>query len=330
MEDDVGALGTLLGFCAFVRQHDLPVGTDDAMTFASAAGAARPRPARRCLLVRPGDTRSRQKPDSRSTTNASPSTSSAGTPRSDQPTPQQLSARGVEAVFDVPSGGAARRRRGSERDPTRCPGVSGDREPLESLRRLHRRGARLFAANHRNVAIRPSASPHPPPSRSANRARRMDLRRMARETMRSHGEPGELWWRQRRQRPRPLVLILDISGSMADYSRNLLQFAHSTRTATSRVEAFCFGTHLTRITPSLRRRKLDEALASGRRGGRRLVGWDPNRRLTRRVRPSLRQDGGWPVGPSSSSAPTVSTVATPPCWMMHCGGSTVCPIASSG
>jgi hypothetical protein len=99
---------------------------------------------------------------------------------------------------------------------------------------------------------------------------------MARETMRSHGEPGELWWRQRRQRPRPLVLILDISGSMADYSRNLLQFAHSTRTASSRVEAFCFGTHLTRITPSLRRRKLDEALALA---GEEVVDWSGGTRI---------------------------------------------------
>ncbi len=88
--------------------------------------------------------------------------------------------------------------------------------------------------------------------------------------MRAHGEPGDLWWRERRERPRPLVLILDISGSMADYSRNLLQFAHSTRTATDRVEAFCFGTRLTRITPSLRRRNPDDALEQA---GKEVVDW---------------------------------------------------------
>ena len=57
-----------------------------------------------------------------------------------------------------------------------------------------------------------------------------------------------------------MVLILDVSGSMSDYSRSLLQFAYSTRRAASRVEVFCFGTRLTRITRSLERRRPDEAL----------------------------------------------------------------------
>ena len=94
--------------------------------------------------------------------------------------------------------------------------------------------------------------------------------------MRSHGEPGDLWWRTRRHRSRPLVLILDISGSMADYSRNLLQFAHSTRTATSKVEVFCFGTRLTRITPALRRRNPDEALDQA---GEKVVDWAGGTRI---------------------------------------------------
>ena len=70
---------------------------------------------------------------------------------------------------------------------------------------------------------------------------RPDLRRTVRTTMRTHGEPSELFWRQRRLKMRPLVLILDVSGSMADYSRNLLQFAYSTRRAATKVEVFCFG-----------------------------------------------------------------------------------------
>jgi len=81
-----------------------------------------------------------------------------------------------------------------------------------------------------------------------------------RETMRAHGEPAELYRRRRRRRLRPLVLILDVSGSMSDYSRNLLQFAYSTRRAAARVEVFCFGTRLTRITKELGRRRPDEAM----------------------------------------------------------------------
>ncbi|MBO0788855.1 MAG: VWA domain-containing protein, partial [Actinobacteria bacterium] len=70
-----------------------------------------------------------------------------------------------------------------------------------------------------------------------------------------------LRWRRRKVRLRPLILILDISGSMADYSRNLLQFAYSAKRAAARVEVFCFGTRLTRITRALATRNPDSALA---------------------------------------------------------------------
>ena len=87
-----------------------------------------------------------------------------------------------------------------------------------------------------------------------------DLRRTVREAMRMHGEPAELYWRRRKVKLRPLILILDVSGSMADYSRHLLQFAYSAKRATSKVEVFCFGTRLTRITKALDHRKPDDAL----------------------------------------------------------------------
>jgi len=89
----------------------------------------------------------------------------------------------------------------------------------------------------------------------------LDLRRMVRESMRMHGEPAELYWRARKTRLRPLILILDVSGSMADYSRNLLQFAYSAKRAATRVEVFCFGTRLTRVTRELDHRRPDDALA---------------------------------------------------------------------
>ena len=87
-----------------------------------------------------------------------------------------------------------------------------------------------------------------------------DLRRTVRESLRMHGEPAELFWRRRKVRLRPLILILDVSGSMADYSRHLLQFAYSAKRATARVEVFCFGTRLTRITRALDHRRPDAAL----------------------------------------------------------------------
>ncbi len=87
-----------------------------------------------------------------------------------------------------------------------------------------------------------------------------DLRRTVRESMRLHGEPGTLHRRRRRLRTRRLTLLLDVSGSMADYSRNLVQFAHTSTRASARVEVFCFGTRLTRITRELEHRRPDLAL----------------------------------------------------------------------
>jgi uncharacterized protein len=94
----------------------------------------------------------------------------------------------------------------------------------------------------------------------ARRGTAPDLRRMVRESMRMHGEPAPFSWRRRKVRLRPLILILDISGSMADYSRNLLQFAYSAKRAAARVEVFCFGTRLTRLTKALDHRRPDAAL----------------------------------------------------------------------
>jgi uncharacterized protein with von Willebrand factor type A (vWA) domain len=105
---------------------------------------------------------------------------------------------------------------------------------------------------------------------------RPDVRRVLRESMRLGGEPGPLRWQRRRVRPRPLVFLLDISGSMADYSRALLQFAYSARSALTHAEVFCFGTRLTRITPALSGRDPDAALA---RAAREAFDWDAGTRI---------------------------------------------------
>jgi hypothetical protein len=121
-----------------------------------------------------------------------------------------------------------------------------------------------------------------PPRRRSRRTRAVrdgrtpDPRRTVRASMRTHGDPVELWWRRRRTRLRPLVLILDVSGSMTDYSRSLLQFAYSARRAATRVEVFCFGTRLTRITRELENRRPDEALS---RAAEAVVDWDGGTRI---------------------------------------------------
>jgi|1186.fasta_scaffold43001_3 uncharacterized protein with von Willebrand factor type A (vWA) domain len=108
------------------------------------------------------------------------------------------------------------------------------------------------------------------------RGSRPDLRRTVRETLRTHGEPAELFWRRRRRKLRPLVLVLDVSGSMADYSRNLLQFAYSTSRAAPKVEVFCFGTRLTRITKALQRRRPDDAM---QHAAETVVDWEGGTRI---------------------------------------------------
>ena len=125
--------------------------------------------------------------------------------------------------------------------------------------------------------------------RSSDRARgRPDMRQTVRETMRRQHEPSSLFWTSRKLRIRPLVLILDVSGSMSDYSRNLLQFAYSTRRAARRVEVFCFGTRLTRITPALDRRRPDDALE---RAAREVFDWDGGTRIGDSLDEFVRQWG---------------------------------------
>jgi uncharacterized protein with von Willebrand factor type A (vWA) domain len=87
-----------------------------------------------------------------------------------------------------------------------------------------------------------------------------DLRRVLRASMRTAGEPVERYWRTPSVRPRPVVLVCDVSGSMQPYARMLLQYLHACVAARRRVEAFAFGTRLTRITYELSGRDHDRAL----------------------------------------------------------------------
>jgi len=168
----------------------------------------------------------------------------------------------AEAVLEVPATDPAGD--GPQQDEATLGLMASDAEALrhksftactpEELAALRRIMARIRLTPPRRRTRRTAA---------AAAGRSPDLRRMARDSMRMHGEPPELSWRRRKVKLRPLILILDVSGSMADYSRNLLQFAYSAQRAAagaSRVEVFCFGTRLTRVTRALDRRRPDDAL----------------------------------------------------------------------
>ncbi|MBO0777645.1 MAG: VWA domain-containing protein [Ktedonobacteraceae bacterium] len=87
-----------------------------------------------------------------------------------------------------------------------------------------------------------------------------DMRRIVRRNLKYGAEMIELTWREIKRKPRPLVIICDISGSMSLYSRLLLHFLHTVSNGLHNVEAFVFGTRLTRITRQLRRRDVDDAV----------------------------------------------------------------------
>jgi len=112
--------------------------------------------------------------------------------------------------------------------------------------------------------------------RESARAGSPDLRRTLRRSFRTGGEPIDRAWRERRRKPRRLVLLLDVSGSMADYSRALLLFAHAALRTDARWEAFCFGTRLTRVTNALARADPDDAL---RRASAEVFDWSGGTRI---------------------------------------------------
>jgi len=96
--------------------------------------------------------------------------------------------------------------------------------------------------------------------RASKRAATLDLPRAIRESMKQGGEIVRLRWRRRKTRPRPLVVLCDVSGSMERYSRLFLHFMYALVQEGRRVETFVFGTRLTRITPALRHRDVDAVL----------------------------------------------------------------------
>jgi len=89
----------------------------------------------------------------------------------------------------------------------------------------------------------------------------IDMRRTLRHSLRSEGEVFRWAYREQKLKPRPLVVIADISGSMERYTRLLLHFIYGMKAALSQpLEAFVFSTRLTRITRPLQIRDLDLAL----------------------------------------------------------------------
>jgi uncharacterized protein with von Willebrand factor type A (vWA) domain len=114
---------------------------------------------------------------------------------------------------------------------------------------------------------------------AARHGDRLDVRRVHRDSWRAGGEVVRLRWRRHPRRQRPVLVLIDVSGSMKQHSRDHLRFAHAVVASCARAEVFTFGTRLTRATEALRERDVDAALS----------------RLACVVRDA---DGGTRIGPS--------------------------------
>ena len=177
----------------------------------------------------------------------------------------------------------------------------------DAERRLARRLIRRIAG-HRPHAPEPA---HAPARRrgAPPHAARPDLRRTIRSSLRTGGDPFERHWREPAERPRPLVLVCDVSGSMEPYARMLLQYMQACVAARRRVEAFVFGTRLTRVTAELAGRDPDRASTAP---PPRPVTGPAARASARRSRRSTASTGAGSAGARSwCCSPTDGTAATP-------------------
>jgi len=115
----------------------------------------------------------------------------------------------------------------------------------------------------------------------------VDAARTMREMLRRMGEPGPIAWRRRATRPRRLVLLVDVSGSMSPYADALLRLAHrfshppASRGPAPRVETFTLGTRLTRVTRAMRLRDPDRAIVAA---GDTVPDWSGGTRLGETLR----------------------------------------------
>jgi uncharacterized protein len=291
------ALRTLVGFGRELRRRGLPVSTDRIVTFCRCVGLLIPADrealywsARSALLSRREDVEIFDAAFERSF--GSPTVSSAPepwdrrplgepTPFDDAPDPSGRdgvasdgpSIRGRAAEYGGDGGAAGLVASGTEVLRAKSFAEMDDAE--------RRRAARLI----RELAMRmPSRSTRR--LRSSPRGSRIDVARTLRRSLRTQGEPFHRAWRTSGRRTRSLVVLVDVSGSMAPYSRALLLFAHAAMSAGRRVEAFCFGTRLTRVTRTLRTRDPDRAL---RDIGTRVEDWEGGTRIGRSLRDLLAE-----------------------------------------
>jgi uncharacterized protein with von Willebrand factor type A (vWA) domain len=175
---------------------------------------------------------------------------------------------------------------GEDEDPVRAAASA-----TEVLR--HRDVAALSPAERQRLAMLyatlPVRSPRRPTARHVAFHRgTVDASRTLRASLRRMGEPAEIRWRRRGTRPRRVVLLVDVSGSMSGYADALLRLAHRMVSTGNGVEVFTLGTRLTHVTRALRARDPERALVAA---GDTVPDWSGGTRLGETLRAFLDRWG---------------------------------------
>jgi uncharacterized protein with von Willebrand factor type A (vWA) domain len=180
------------------------------------------------------------------------------------------------------------------------PGEGGSEPDEDALRALasesevlrHRDIADMQAVEKARLAAMFSTLHPRPPRRPAHRRTpwhrgEVDAHRTLRQMLQRMGEPGEIVWRRPSVRPRRVVLLVDVSGSMSAYADALLRLAHRfshpgvARGAPPRVEVFTVGTRLTRVTRAMKMRDAERAIVAA---GETVPDWSGGTRLGETLR----------------------------------------------
>ena len=165
-------------------------------------------------------------------------------------------------------------------------GTAADEEIVRAMASaaevLRQRDIATLSANEkaRLAAMFASLDVRPPERRSGRRQPwhrgALDANRTLRASLRRMGEPAVLEWRRPGRRSRPVVLLVDVSGSMSAYADALLRLAHRIGRGTARTETFALGTRLTRLTRALNARDAERALVAA---GQTVPDWSGGTRL---------------------------------------------------
>ncbi len=145
------------------------------------------------------------------------------------------------------------------------------------------------AEKHRLAGMFATLRPRPPVRRTARHQAwhrgEVDTSRTLRASLRRMGEPADIAWRRRGVRPRRVVLLVDVSGSMSGYADALLRLAHRFtqvgRESGGVVETFTVGTQLTHLTRAMRMRDPERALVAA---GETVPDWSGGTRLGETLR----------------------------------------------